>query len=60
MYDVSGRLVKTLVDEPCSPGYHSAVWDGRDRNGNLVPSGIYFFRLTAEEHTSTRKTCLMR
>ncbi len=47
VYDVGGRLVRTLVDEPQGPGYYSVVWDGRDESGRTVPPGVYFYRLAA-------------
>ena len=45
IYNVLGQRVRTLVDGMSSPGYHQAVWDGRDGNGVQVQSGIYFYRL---------------
>jgi hypothetical protein len=45
IYDVSGRRVRGLVEDRVAAGEHTAVWDGRDRNGNAAPSGIYFARL---------------
>jgi hypothetical protein len=47
IYDVSGRLVRTLVDEPLPGGNHVADWDGRDERGARVSSGVYFYRLQA-------------
>ena len=45
VYDISGRLVKTLVDETKYAGFHSCVWDGRDQNGNSVSNGLYIYKL---------------
>jgi flagellar hook assembly protein FlgD len=47
VFDVTGRLVNVLVDEhrPAGPG--SVAWDGIDSDGDAVPSGIYFSRLSA-------------
>ncbi|MCD5383574.1 T9SS type A sorting domain-containing protein, partial [candidate division WOR-3 bacterium] len=45
IYDLAGRLVRTLVDMPHSPGIYSVEWDGKDSEGNKVKSGIYFCRL---------------
>lgn len=47
IYDVTGRLVRTLVDGPVAAGNYAADWDGRDDGGNPMPSGIYFARLRA-------------
>jgi hypothetical protein len=45
VYDVTGSLVKTLVDASLEAGSHSVVWDGRDIKGSDVSSGVYFYRL---------------
>jgi hypothetical protein len=45
IYDVSGRLVRVLVDEPLVDGTHSRVWDGRDARGRRVAAGVYFAQL---------------
>ena len=47
VYDILGREVQTLLQETRPAGYHSIVWDGRDRNGTLAASGAYFFRIEA-------------
>ncbi len=41
-----GREVKLLVDDHKPAGYHSVVWDGRDRSGNALPSGMYLFQFS--------------
>jgi hypothetical protein len=50
IYDITGRLVETLVDETRKPGTHQVRWD---RNAN--PSGVYFCRLKVGEYVDTRK-----
>lgn len=61
VYDVSGRLVRTLVDGIGSPGPNqTVVWNGRDNSGMPVASGIYFYRLTAERLTVTKKMVLLK
>jgi len=55
VFDVSGRLVSTLVDERIEAGRHESVWDGRDQSGNRVASGVYFIRMQAESYGATRK-----
>jgi hypothetical protein len=46
VYDVTGSLVKTLVNGPLEAGSHSVVWDSKNDSGSEVTSGIYFYRLT--------------
>ena len=45
VYDISGHLVKTLMQQDLSAGKHSVKWDGLDQQGEQVASGIYFIRL---------------
>ncbi|MFQ5584846.1 MAG: tetratricopeptide repeat protein, partial [Calditrichia bacterium] len=47
IYDVSGRQVRTLVNENMPAGYHTAVWNGRNDNGAQVGTGVYFYHITA-------------
>ena len=60
IYDVSGRLVRTLVSGVQSPGPYTAMWDGRDDNGRGVASGNYFARLNvgSANQADTRITIL--
>ncbi len=62
VYDVTGQLVRTLVDEEnWDHGFgRSAFWDGRDDEGKTVSSGVYFYRLVAGEFSQTRKMVLIR
>jgi hypothetical protein len=60
IYDVSGRLVRVLVDEDLAAGLHEAHWDGRDAHGALVASGIYFCRLDADRRSTVRKLVAVR
>ena len=45
IYDLAGRLVRTLSDGFQAAGEHRATWDGRDAGGRVVASGVYFSRL---------------
>ncbi|MFQ5599850.1 MAG: putative glycoside hydrolase [Candidatus Krumholzibacteriia bacterium] len=60
VYDVAGRLVRTLVDRQLPAGSHRARWDGSDWRGRRMGSGIYLYRLTAPGFTRTRKMVLVR
>jgi len=60
IYDVRGRLVRTLLDEVCDPGGHEIEWDGRNRGGRPAASGIYFFRVEARGFADTKKMVLVR
>ncbi|MBD3347632.1 MAG: T9SS type A sorting domain-containing protein, partial [Candidatus Eisenbacteria bacterium] len=60
VYDVSGRLVRTLVDGEVDAGYHTVVWDGRDDGGSSVASGVYFCRMEASDYGATTKMVLLK
>ena len=60
LFDIDGRLVKTLVDEEMAPGQYKVVWNGENRSGSTVASGVYFVRLRAASFESTKKMLLIR
>jgi hypothetical protein len=61
VYDVSGRLVRTLVDDVMPAGaIHQVVWDGRNSSGAYVASGVYFYRLSSSDYTNTYKMVLLK
>ena len=60
LYDVSGRLVRTLVDGIKDAGSYSAAWDGRNNLGSAAASGIYFCKMEAGDWSATRKIVMLR
>ena len=60
VYDLAGRLVRTLAGGARGPGRWLAEWDGRDARDEPAPSGTYLYRLTAGDRTETRKMALVR
>ena len=60
VYDLNGRLVRTLVSGTRDLGSHSVTWDGRDNAGTSVASGVYFYRLDAGKVSDTRKMVLLK
>jgi hypothetical protein len=61
VYNVEGRLVRTLVDGMVPAGAHAVTWDGRDTQGARLSSGVYFYRLFADGQGSlTRKALFLR
>lgn len=60
VYDLLGREVTSLIDTPLEAGRHSATWNGRDQHGQVVSSGVYFYRLKTESSEQTRKMILMK
>jgi hypothetical protein len=60
VYDASGGLVRTLIDEVGSVGTHDVQWDGRDNGGSPVGSGVYFYRITAGKYSDSKKMVLLK
>ena len=60
VYDVSGRLVRVLVDEVREAGSYEAVWDGTNDGGRGTASGIYFCRMEADGYERTLKMVQLR
>ena len=60
IFDLNGRLVRTLVNESRMPGKYTLIWDGRTNDGHFSGSGIYFYKLSAGKHSFTRKMLLLR
>jgi hypothetical protein len=60
IFDLRGRLVRTLLEEPRQPGNHEVLWDGTDEDGRKVSSGVYVVGLTTPELRQTSKVVLAR
>jgi endonuclease/exonuclease/phosphatase family metal-dependent hydrolase len=60
VYDVAGRRVRALVSGTLTRGIHEIAWDGRDRAGAKVSTGVYFYRVTAGEVEQLRTAVLLR
>ena len=55
IFDLLGRRITTLINENQLPGSHSIIWDAKD-----APSGIYLYRIRAENLTQTKKMALIK
>lgn len=60
IYNLQGRLVKTLVDERLAPGTYLLRWDGNQDNGLAVASGIYFLQLKIGVQVNLQKMTILR
>jgi len=60
VYDLLGREVVTLINKRMNKGYHIVFWNGKDKLGNQVSSGIYLYRLTAGGFSETKKMTLLK
>lgn len=60
IYDISGRLVRLLVNDQLSTGIHEIYWDGHDQQGLGTPNGVYFFSLTTTDDRVVRKAVIIK
>ena len=60
IYDILGNEVQTLIQGKRAAGEHKAMWDGKDRLGNAVSSGIYYFIFETGTYRSVRKGLLLK
>ena len=60
VYEVSGRLVRVLVNGSRPAGRHVTAWDGRDRAGSRVAAGVYFYRMETGDYRQARKLVRLR
>jgi hypothetical protein len=60
VYDVTGRKIRTLENRSMTPGVYKEQWDGRDTQGDIVASGVYFYRLHAGERALTKKMVFLK
>ena len=60
IYNVRGQLVRTLVSSQQSAGVYNIVWNGKNDQGVSVPTGVYFFRIRANEFESIKKMALTK
>ena len=60
IYDVQGRLVKTLLDENRPVGDQSVTWNGSSSRNGGVPSGVYYFRIRAPQGDEIQRVVVMK
>ena len=60
IYDIRGRMVRTLVDEDLASGNYSVHWRGRDERGESVSSGVYLYKLIQGGKVLMRKMTVVR
>jgi hypothetical protein len=60
VFDIRGRLVKSLVDRALPAGRYDIGWDGRDSQGRKAASGVYFYRIEAGQWSQTKRMVIVR
>ena len=59
VFDIGGRLVKSLARGRFGPGLHTLTWNGLGDRGTRLPSGVYLYRLAAGKDVAHRKLIMM-
>ena len=60
VYDISGKVVKILVNSVQSSGINSIIWNGTNHKNIQVPSGLYFYTIVSDSYFSTKKMILLQ
>jgi len=60
IYNMMGKVVKTLVNQSENRGRKVIEWDATDNNGNKVSSGMYFYSIQTPEFSQTKKMLLLK
>lgn len=60
IYNIKGELVCNLVDGYYPAGYHRVIWDGKNREGITVASGIYLYQIVSDGFAETRKMMFIK
>ena len=60
IYNILGRKITTLVTDTKSRGHYSVNWDGTDSHGRILTSGLYFYRLEADENVMCKRMVLLK
>jgi parallel beta-helix repeat protein/predicted outer membrane repeat protein len=60
VYDPSGHLMRTLVDQTQRQGYYNVEWRGFDDSGKQVPGGVYFYQLIVDGNRLSKRVILLR
>ena len=60
IYNLLGQKVNILVDEDQKVGFYRVDWDGKDKQGNELASGVYFYRIQAGDFVKCKKMTMLK
>jgi protocatechuate 3,4-dioxygenase beta subunit len=60
VFNIVGQRVAVIADGSYQTGTFDVIWDGLDKNGQPVASGVYYYRLRADDYTETRRMTLLK
>jgi hypothetical protein len=60
IYNIKGQEIITLIDNDLEEGNHSVIWNGNDSSNNSVATGIYFYKVSTETNSITKRMMLLK
>jgi PKD repeat protein len=60
IYNLVGQELRAIVNEHKEAGQHVVVWDGKDKSGNILPTGIYIYKIKAGDFIQVKKLLLLK
>ena len=60
IFDMTGRLINTLVNDKLEVGLYFVEWNGKDQNGRLVPTGIYIIKVVSGKNSHNQKIAFVK
>jgi hypothetical protein len=60
IYNLTGQVIRTLVNVKQNAGSHSVIWDGKNNKGGMVSSGVYLYRIVSKNFNLTKKMLLIK
>lgn len=60
IFNLLGKKITTLINKQLPAGSYNITWNGTDENNNTMPSGVYFYQLHTDNHTSSKKMILLK
>lgn len=60
IYNIAGQEIRNLINEFKEPGNYKVEWDGKDDNGRVVSSGVYFYQMIAKDFREGKKTIFQK
>lgn len=60
VFDLEGRLIKTLVNEQMPAGVHQITWNATNESGSMIANGIYYLKLNAGNYSETKKLSVIK
>lgn len=60
IFDILGHKIKELVNDAQNKGHHQVIWDGKNNFGQVVSTGIYYYKLESENYNSMKKMLFIK